>query len=272
MPIIADTHVHVYPVYDIALFLRQALHNLNRLAVGVNPDRHAYTRVLCLTERRDCDFYRQLVEGRWAKPAGFEVEALPAAGCVRLRGPGADSLLVFAGRQIVTRERIEVLALTVDLVLPDGRALHDVMDAVLDAGAVPVLSWAPGKWFFERGRLVANALDHYGSTRMALGDSSLRPTLWPEPGIMTRARSAGFRVLAGSDPLPFAGEEKRVGTYGVWSDGLLDEAEAAQSLRRLLLDPVSHATTCGHRGGVITTLRRLKGHHDARRRAARGTA
>src|SRR4030095_13902120 len=66
-------------------------------------------------------------------------------------------LLVIAGHQIVTSERIEVLAIACIENIADGLTLDATITAVRDAGAIPVLPWGVGKGSGERGRFVANA-------------------------------------------------------------------------------------------------------------------
>ncbi|MFH0907433.1 MAG: hypothetical protein V1929_01545 [bacterium] len=237
MTVIADTHVHIYPFHDRDALIDGAFRRLAALAPM------AGTWALCLTERHDCHAFRDLPGDR------AEAHALKW-------GDG----WIFAGRQIVTRERLEVLALTIDSNIPDGQAITDVLPRIRDAGGVPVLSWAPGKWFFKRGSLVGRLIDCEEPGSFLLGDTSLRPTIWPEPTLMSGARRIGFTVVAGSDPLPVPGEEKYAGTYATVMEGGFDAAKPVSSLRSLLK---ARGNIVGSRCGPMEVIRRLKMNHDA---------
>jgi len=57
------------------------------------------------------------------------------------------------GRQIVTRERLEILGLAMRrrfLMACPPR----VIQRIVEAGGIPVLPGSPGKWLFARGQLV----------------------------------------------------------------------------------------------------------------------
>ena len=227
----ADTHVHLYPCHDLRAALDGARAHLDR--AGAAP---ADARLLLLTERRADRMFASLRDGtagdlgRWT-PAGG------AGGLLPLSAPGGGALHVLAGRQLVTRERLEVLALATEAEFEDGAPVREALAAVRAAGGVPVLPWAPGKWFCGRGRIVAALIAGSAPGDFWIGDTALRPVGWGEPALMRAAREKGFGVLAGSDPLPFAGEERRVGQYGMEFDGAFDPARPADSIRALLAAP-----------------------------------
>src|SRR4051794_39643129 len=102
-----------------------------------------------------------------------------------------DKLLVIAGRQIVTAERIEVLALLTSETFEEGRPLDETIQRTKLAGALVVLPWGVGKWCGARGRSVANAAIRYA---VQLGDNGGRPLGWPRP-VLFREHC----VLPGSD-------------------------------------------------------------------------
>lgn len=238
MLIAADTHVHLYPFYDRDALLDGAFARLAKLVPG------AGVRALCLTERHDCHAFNDL--------PGERVQGY----AVRWRGEGAGENWIFAGRQIVTRERLEVLALVIEKEFPDGLILDDVIGKVRGAGGVPVLAWAPGKWFSERGEVVRRLVEVSAPGLFLLGDTSLRPTIWPEPKLMALGRRRGFPVVAGSDPLPFRGEERVAGTYGIRMEGPWDANAPVSSMRTLLFSGAG-ISFIGRRCGTVTTAARL---------------
>jgi hypothetical protein len=159
-----------------------------------------------------------------------------------------------AGRQIVTRERLEILALAMRAAIPDGLPAGDVIRRIIAAGGIPVLAWSPGKWLFGRGQPARDLVA--SDRRLSLGDTPLRPALWPEPRLMQLARARGAAVLPGSDPLPFAGEERYAGTYGFIYRGAFDADRPAAFLARLPAEPAA-IVPAGARCGAWAVARRL---------------
>jgi hypothetical protein len=259
MLIAADTHVHLYPFYDAGLLLDHAMDNLGALA----PTAGAFA--LLLTERSDCRAFRALRDGSLKPGADWKIEATDDSNAVVARCDSGPGLCVIAGRQINTRERIEILALTMDLEIEDGLPIDDALARVNGAGAVPVLAWAPGKWFSARGKIVERLIDHAEKGRLLLGDTSLRPTVWPEPALMKRGAARGLAIVAGSDPLPFAGEESAAGTYGTAMDVVFNPARPAESLRAALLNPLLRSQRIGRRSGPVAAAARLMKNSAAKR-------
>ncbi|MCE9616324.1 MAG: hypothetical protein K8T26_18790 [Lentisphaerae bacterium] len=262
MPILADTHVHVYPVYHTGKTFLRLAQNLQRLAAGAG-DRTAAV-VAMLTERQGQHVFRALRDGQ-QKLERDDVAVVAGAedGALRVTAGGID-LHVLAGRQVVTAERIEVLCLTADADIPDGLPAVETIARILAEGGVPVLSWAPGKWFFARGRVMAGLLQQYAPAQVLLGDTTLRPIGWGEPGLMQRGRARGFRILAGSDPLPFADDDRVAGTYATWFAGTLDLAAPVQSVRAALHQATPLPRLVGRRGSLPAVLSRLRRNHRVR--------
>lgn len=258
MSIIADTHTHFYPVYRLGKALIRAERNLAHLAAGAGtPDA---ARVLMLTEARDHHVFAALRAGTLRlEREDVQVSAAPEAGALRVQVNGAV-LHVLAGRQVVAAERIEVLALTVDAPLADGLPLREAVRLAVEAGGVPVLGWAPGKWMFRRAATVAALLRAVGPETLLLGDTSLRPLGWGEPRLMRAARARGYRVLAGSDPLPIAWDDMVMGSYATLFDAPFDAERPVDSLRRALRSPAAAPRTVGRRGSPLTVARRLWRH------------
>ena len=73
---------------------------------------------------------------------------------------------------------------------------------------------------------------------------------------MAKAKNRGFKIIAGSDPLPFKNEEKQIGLYGFSIIGEFDDAQPAESLRRLLKNHQTQVQLIGKRNNVLTFGRR----------------
>jgi hypothetical protein len=255
--LIADAHLHLYPCYDLAAAVAALADNLGRHGDGV--------RAGFLAERSGCRAFAAIRDGSLALRAGAgRFETTAEEGALILRRSGSPPLYLFSGRQLATAERIEVLALTVDAAIPDGLPAAAAVDAVLAAGGVPVLPWSPGKWWFARGRLVRELLSRHGPEKILVGDTAMRPSLAGEPAVMREARRLGCRVVAGTDPLPFAGEEALLGTYASVLEGDFDERHPVASARRLL-QCAAAAGTAGTRNGWLVAARRWWGNARASR-------
>ena len=257
---LVDTHVPIYPGHDPAAVVRNGWVNLQRsIAPGAVPADEAI--VLCLAERSDCHAFAELAGGRATIPGGIAVEAVDPLRAVRCRGPEGLDAWIVAGRQIRTRERLEVLALTVDEAFPDGLEMGEAVGRVRAAGGIPVLPWSPGKWTGRRGAVIRETIDQASPGEVLLADSSLRPRGWRGDGLLRRAASRGLGVVAGTDPLPLPGEEYVAGACGCAIDRPLRADEPAASLADALATLRGAARPIGRRRGaceVIWCLARMR--------------
>lgn len=230
-----DGHVHLYPAFDVGRWLEAAAANL--AAAG----RDVEAGVLLLTETADEGAFDRLGGG---VPAPWTRVACPEPAAHVLTRPGALPLVVVAGHQIETAERIEVLALAGPRPCPDGTPLDDVLAALAAAGTPAILPWGVGKWLGGRGRIVAKTLAAHPG--VLLGDNAGRPRGWPAP-----AAFDGRVVLPGTDPLPRPGAEAGVGRYGFLLDGPLDAARPAADLCARLGRLASSPPRFGRRRGPL---------------------
>ncbi|MDA0323271.1 MAG: hypothetical protein O2923_11230 [Verrucomicrobia bacterium] len=252
MPLLVDTHLHIYPCYNVERALGVLIARLNHLAAGIAGE---VTGIACLTERADCNFFVDAVDGR-IDSGSITLEASESGDSLSATARDGMSCTLLPGRQIVTRERLEVLALTKNLQVADGQPIVDVIQSVVDQNAVPVVPWSPGKWMFGRGAVVREIPDWFGADQVCFGDTSLRPQGWPNPAGIRKARRKRHLVVAGSDPLPFAGEEAQMARYLtlIRKDG--DGETVGDRLRAALLDPGTTCEFVGRRGSVFTVARR----------------
>ena len=228
--VLVDAHVHVHPGFARDAFLDGALRNF-QAAVADLGLKGTCLGCLLLAEMGPARWCRQAREGRegsgaWSFERTGEAESLVA------RRDSGEELLVIAGRQIATREGLEVLALAGDLDVPDGLPFGEALLRTRASGALPVLPWGFGKWWGRRGKLVEGALSRPGSAPLFLGDNGCRPEVGGEPRLFRQARDRGIAVLPGSDPLPFPSHASRAGSYGFVLDGVLGHERPAESLRR----------------------------------------
>jgi hypothetical protein len=262
MLLLADTHVHLYDGYSLDDAFSSAFTNLGRLeaASGRTPLEPA-TLVLFLAERHDCQAFRRIRErAAGSTPSRHTVEDAPEENALVVRNDAGGALYLVAGRQIVTRERLEVLALTAEPGVPNGGDILDTIDRVRVGGGVPVLAWAPGKWHGSRGRVVQSVLDAVPPGHLLVGDTSMRPRGWPTPRLMREAKERGFAIVAGTDPLPFEGQEAVIGRYGIVADAEIDPRAPVSGLRGLLAAGSGRLSLAGRRDSLASVATRLLRH------------
>lgn len=236
-----DTHVHLYPRYDVTTFLDAAASSLAE-GSGDVPDRTI--GCLMLTEAAGHDGYCRLqTEGPFG---GWTVASCSDGLSLRVTR-GDDVLLVIAGRQVVTQGRLEVLALGTRAEIADGQSVDATIEQSLEAGALPVLPYALGKWMGPRGEVIAQAVERWADKGVCVGDNACRPWGLPAPSVFKRARMLGVPVLPGSDPLDIPGGELSAGRYGVVVETEIDHDAPAAGVKQVLRDASANAGKIGGR-------------------------
>lgn len=215
-----DAHVHIHDCFDVQNFLDAAARNFSHYAAITGAESEC-KYVLCLTETFGTNRFESLAKAphdslpnrsAWTFKPSREKECLTACH------PDHGEIAIVAGRQIVTAERLEILGLGLLGTVEDGLPIADVVKLVADRGAIPVLPWGFGKWLGTRREVVEKLLGNVGDALLYLGDNSGRPRLLSEPVEFSSATSLGMRILPGSDPLPFASEFDRAGSFGFYVD------------------------------------------------------
>lgn len=238
--IYVDAHVHIQEHFALDRFLTSARRNFSRQHHLTSPGRPG-TFFLLLTEAKKCDRFTGLKKqaetaagftspGGWRITATAERESLLAV----CDDWPENRLFILAGRQIVTAERLEVLALATTAWVADHLPLAETVAEVRRQPGLAVLPWGAGKWLGKRGRLVSAFLTSADPDRLFVGDNGGRPAFWPTPRPFITAAGRGIRLLPGSDPLPLADEELRVGAYGAMIEGTCSSDLPAENLRTLL--------------------------------------
>lgn len=230
-----DTHVHFHDCFDAATFLDAADVNFDRAGGDLDLDRsgtEAPARVLLVMETGRGNLIHRL-EGTGGA-GDWHAEPTTEAGALTLVHEDRESLVVVEGRQVVTTERLEVLAAPCADDLPSGLPLPDTLTAAERHGAVPILPWGFGKWTGRRGRIVARLLDSWSPDRLLLADNGGRLAFGWKPRLLTLGAQRGFPIVRGSDPLPRASEVSRVGSSGSLLRGSFDARRPVSGVRALL--------------------------------------
>lgn len=253
-----DGHVHLYDAYDLERAVVKGIENLIGNAKYYVNNEEKIIPVWLLVERSDSNVFDQM----YRKPEKFgrnelKFERGKDKYTIVVEKDNHPILYIFTGRQLVTKEALEVLSLISDLNIHDRqKPINEVIEDVKKSAGIPTLNWAPGKWFFERGKVIAGQISRNSANDFFIGETTLRNTLWPEPKLIKRAKGKGFSVIAGSDPLPFQGEENRIGSFGFLIEGEFHSENPAQSLRDLIAKNRNDIRIIGKRNDVFTFAKR----------------
>ncbi|MGW8195194.1 MAG: hypothetical protein ACWGOX_13115 [Desulforhopalus sp.] len=253
-----DAHTHIYGCFDLDVLFDAACENflLATKAFGKVAETACF---LMLTETGGLDYFSRLQEMAGSTGKGGRVwsvrrtEEKHSLWVDHDRYPGMR-LAVVAGRQLVTGEGLELLALLTETDLEDGMALERAARSITDRGGIAVCPWGAGKWLGKRGRFLGELQQQTGGKHFFLGDSGVRPSFWGRPQLLKRA-AMDAKILSGSDPLPLPGEERRVGSFGGCLEGRCSGATPAGSLREGLLDPAVKVTGYGRQLPAMTFFR-----------------
>lgn len=248
---LVDSHVHIHQCYDIDVLLDAALKNFMwRSPPGGRQD--PIVGCLALTETAGDHMFAALVQRlpRW-HPRRWIVKDTDEDASLRCLSSDGREILLLAGSQIVTSEKLEVLALATATRYRDGQSLHDTLTALDRDGVPAVIPWGFGKWWMRRGKLLAGILRNSDPRAFFLGDNGGRPRLSAEPSLLRSAQRRGFRVLPGTDPFPFKSQQSKVGSYGFildnWQPDNLPAAQLRQRLATLGASPPAY----GRRAGLL---------------------
>jgi hypothetical protein len=252
--LLVDGHVHVHECFDVARFLDAAADNFGAVAAGLGGTLDPQG-ILMLTEAKGARVFESwssrapVSHGSWRIDRTSETDALVAQ-----RGR-EDRLLLVAGRQIVTAERLEVLALATTAPFVEGRPLRAALDDVREAGGLPVLPWGFGKWSFSRGELVRRVVAEEDPGSFFLGDNGGRPGWGRRPPEFAMAERRAIRILPGSDPLPLACHVRRAGSFGFALERPENVDRPASWLRERLASPSARPVPYGRGEKLLPFLR-----------------
>jgi len=277
MKAVVDIHAHVYEWFGVPDWPQQALANLRAAARRAGEADGGGAAVLCVTGTAGAG-WRQVLEAQAGRlgDAGWTLEEWEE-GALYLKAPeGGEGLFLLPARQIATYEGLEILELLNVSDLPEGHAIDYLLNAIPEKGGLAVLPWSPGKWTFRRGRIIRNLIDTYSPGKFLLASSSLLPSPSPAPALLRLARSAGYTIVAGSDPLPVKGEEAYLGCWATLASDGFDPGRPVSSLREVLRGDRRRLRLVGKRPGWMRVaarlgrLRRVRGRRTGVRPSAAG--
>ena len=253
--LLVDAHVHYHDCFDTARFFDGAQRNFAVAATRLG--RVANTRgCLAFTESAWDHHFRAFREhaSRLAPPGWRFDHTSEEYSLIANRNDGA-SIVILAGRQLVTTDGLEVLAIGTAEEFADGLDTREAIAAVQACGALAVLPWGFGKWWFKRGQIAGEIIDSIEAEAFFLGDNGGRPGLSPQPSLFRRGRRRGIQVLPGSDPLPFTDQSAAVGSFGFVLAGRFNEQRPGDSIKVAILEHAGEFERFGRGESLISFCR-----------------
>jgi len=235
-PLFVDGHVHLHDSVSISESLDAATRNFTTAArnIGLNRSFHG---VLLLAETANAKHFSRLLKLSKSESIGpspgWIISQTDEGGSLIAQKQGS-SLVIIAGRQIVTAEKLEVLALCTEQSFREGESIHRTLEKIHQSGGVPVLPWGFGKWLGTRGRVVFDLLQDRSSPAFFVGDSGARTSAIPTPHLIKSARKLGIKVVSGSDPLPLSWDVGRIGSFGFYLDFNLSPKMPTLDIKHIL--------------------------------------
>ena len=233
-----DAHVHIHDCFDLSQFFDCAHRNFRAQAEEVGRVT-AFDGILMLTESAGVDRFSELKRTDSSSPlpsGSWRIAETNEEVSLRVVSADDRQLFVVSGRQIVTSERLEVLALGMADTIEDGLSIREVIARVQDSGAICVLPWGFGKWSGHRGGIVRELIKTDFGNNLFLGDNAGRLRLWSRPGEFETADERGIGILPGTDPLPWPSQVSTAGSFGCILDGRLSPSAPFADIRRRLVD------------------------------------
>ena len=260
-----DGHVHIYDCYDLEKFFNTAVKNLNYFYHSLYSNGSPFSNILLLTEGKTIDFFSQFK--KWAASPPGKNGAFPGNSRYRFLETKEDISVILAkgnepqcyilrGRQIVTEENLEVLAVASSQTIEDGLPAETVIERIIENHEIAVLAWGVGKWFLKRGKIIRGLIEKYRSLYLLMGDNSARPGFWPAPALFKQAGKLDIPLINGSDPLPFKDDVTKVGSYGFSVEDDFNPHEPARSLRDILISTGTKIDLFGQRDSAVSFFKR----------------
>jgi len=235
--ILVDSHVHIYSCYSVKRFFDFAIKNFIIESKKLNSKK--FVGVLFLTETKNDNYFRKLRENQFDNEldnVNLKLIKSEENNSLVYRYNDDTYLIIISGKQIITSEKLEVLALGTTKDLDYGESLRKSVEKINSVGALPVIPWGVAKWIGKRERIIKNFLETNIELKYFLGDNSGRPVFWSTPKLFKIARAKGVMTLRGSDPLPLSSQEEKVGRFGFYFNANLDLNCPAKDVNGYLLN------------------------------------
>lgn len=249
--VIIDAHVHIYAMFDVAKLLDSACKNF----IDATKQRNIlnFTGILLLSETSNENWHNQQskilnsdASGNMLTYGEWNLSLLQNDTCtIRAIRSTGELIYIIAGKQIATKEGLEILALITTKTFKDGLPTQESLTQIQQSDDIAIMPWAVGKWLGKRGNIINKMLQDHKRPLFFLGDNSGRPSFWINPDHFKLAKKMSIQVIPGSDPLPITDEESRVGQFGFIARDILIESKPSEAIKNIFKNSISDIETYG---------------------------
>lgn len=254
--LLVDAHVHIYDCFDLEKFFASAYANFKSAAKLLDHS-NDFTGILLLAETSNENWFQKLsnyADGK-ALPDGNTTENwffrhTDEINSLIAESEDSKSLILIAGRQIITTEGLEILALLTTGSFKDGAPIRNLIEVINEKGGLPVIPWGFGKWIGKRGKILNQLIESTKIRGFFLGDSGNRPSFLSYPAQFKLAQNKNILDLPGSDPLPLASEFNKPGSWGFSISEDLDKSKPTVQLKQYIFKKPLEVNTFGKAEGL----------------------
>ncbi|MEN8154179.1 MAG: hypothetical protein ABFR75_09150 [Acidobacteriota bacterium] len=255
--ILIDGHVHLYDNFDIDTFVDSITKNFKKYTDVENHEFSAAVKMIFLTEARENEYFSRIENNSLPfRNKDIHAEKTGEKGSILLKQNGSSLFYIIKGRQIITKENIEILSIGPGSKIKDGLPAAEVIEILRERDELAILAWGVGKWFSKRGKIVKGLMKTHKFPNLLIGDNSARPSIWLKPLIYKEGEKLGIPVISGSDPLPLPGEEKKGGSYFFTINGKFDSEKPFLSIKKILKLEIKELKLSGKRDSLFSFLKR----------------
>ena len=246
MKIILETHSHFYPIFNKKLYFDSFIKNTDL------KEKDNYVGFIFLTEDSLHNYFDLFKERSDLK----EYKTKILDDLVTIRTENSRVLFyIIKSRQIVTMENLEVLLVGIRKNVNDGITIDTVIEQGIEDNLIIILPWGFGKWALKRKEIIKKIIKNYGEYNLFfIGDNYSRFSSLYQKRIFDFADKNSVRVLNGSDPLPFKGEEKNNGRLFSQIEAKLDQNNPFESLKKILEDRNNIIFNKGKRNNLFSFI------------------
>ncbi|MCP5053614.1 MAG: hypothetical protein GY940_40985, partial [bacterium] len=130
--LMVDGHVHIYDCYHLEKFFRTAVAHLDHFYNTLYSNGSPYVKLLLLTEAKSNDYFNRFREGEgFPNDSGYHFLETNEPTSIILAKEGKPQCYLLRGRQIVTRDDLEILSIGSDQFIQDGLPTETVTDTLI---------------------------------------------------------------------------------------------------------------------------------------------
>ena len=247
--ILVDTHVHIYDCYNIKRFFNEAFSNFSYYNKKLKLA-EKLVGVLFLTESNSFQYFDKLRDNsnniiQDLEKEGFFKKESDESYSLVFETAGSNFIILIAGQQIITDERLEVLSLGTQQKIEYSLSLKETVNRINSIGAIPILPWGVGKWLGRRNEVLNAFIKKDNETKFFLGDNSGRLAILKVPTQFKVSNENKKLALRGSDPLPIKSQEKKAGSFGFYFVSDLDISNPFRDVKKMIYNLESEPDNYG---------------------------